>query len=172
MIRAGRVLASPEAQVLSRDLRTTRLLLQAEPDQTPAPRAGKGVAADRGIHSTRDSGYLRVPRSLNPGIRGSVGARTLTSKPPRPSPTAPQMPLRRRGSALPGPHAPPQPAPSRHGLYPSRVAGDGLRCHILPLSLLPRSVLCMSKARRASAGTAHNCPGSFPAGPALPARET
>lgn len=34
----------------------------------------------------------------------------------------------------------------RPRLYPSRAAGEGLRCHILPLSLLPRSVLCMPKA--------------------------
>lgn len=47
-----------------------------------------------------------------------------------------------------------------------------MRCHNLPLSLLPRSVLCMAKPPAAAAARPiHNRPGAFPAGPALPARE-
>lgn len=141
----------------------------------PRPTTGKGSLTTSASGAQQDSGYLPFKRSSRPGIPGRSEAEPEPPPGPlhpfpRPSPTAPPTPLQGR---RPAPRRPPGPSAARR-LYPSRAAGEGLRCHSLPLSLLPRSVLCMAKPTRGSRRRrrgVHNRLGAFPAGPALPARE-
>lgn len=112
-----------------------------------SPRQGKGVSNDHQSQAT-----CVYQRSPNPGITSRVRTRTSVRFPAPPSRDLPQRTRKRLPETADPPlaslHPPPARASSRRGLYPSRVAGDGLRCHILPLSLLPRSVLCMSQLPR------------------------